>query len=177
VGRSHAARCQARARHMPVRRVTHGDSGSLAEQPPRSLTCAAAGPPRAATSFAGRRSHSRDTASWTVPPITTVSVRLSRALRLVCCTPFSVWRGQTAGPAVCLCIATQVENSLICRGQVDRSVTSRRRGLNGRAFLSGARQNSFPSGRPAQSRTRCQYVRAPRTASREPACFRRAPRM
>jgi hypothetical protein len=36
----------ARARHMPVRRVTHGDSRSLTEQPPLPLTCAAAGPPR-----------------------------------------------------------------------------------------------------------------------------------
>jgi hypothetical protein len=66
VGRSHAARCRARARRMPVRRVTHGDSRSLTEQPPLPLTCAATGPPRAATSFASRGSQRRDTARrWT----------------------------------------------------------------------------------------------------------------
>src|SRR5580693_2928392 len=36
-------------RDMPLSRVTHGDSRSLTEQPPLPLTCAAAGPPRAAT--------------------------------------------------------------------------------------------------------------------------------
>lgn len=40
----------ARARHMPVRRVTHGDSRSFTEQPAARLTCATAGPPVAATS-------------------------------------------------------------------------------------------------------------------------------
>ena len=40
-----------------------------------------------------------------------------QALRLVGCIAVPDRRGQTVGPAVCLCIATQVENSLICRGQ------------------------------------------------------------
>jgi hypothetical protein len=40
------------ARHVPVRRVTHGDSRSLTEQPAVLLTRAAAGPPGAATTFA-----------------------------------------------------------------------------------------------------------------------------
>jgi hypothetical protein len=37
--------------------------------------------------------------------------------RLVGCIAVPVWRGQTVGPAACLYIATQVENSLICRRQ------------------------------------------------------------
>ena len=44
----------AHARHVPVRRVTHGDSRSLTEQPAALMTCAAAGPPVAATSYASR---------------------------------------------------------------------------------------------------------------------------
>src|SRR2546421_1770870 len=44
-----------RARRVPVNRVTHGDSRSfITEQPALSLTCAAAGPAGAATSFASR---------------------------------------------------------------------------------------------------------------------------
>jgi hypothetical protein len=46
----------ARARHMPVRGVTYGDSRSFTEQRAVRLTCAAAGPPVAATSFASRGS-------------------------------------------------------------------------------------------------------------------------
>ena len=40
-----------RARHVPVRRVTHGDSRSVTGQPVWLLTGAAAGPPVAATSL------------------------------------------------------------------------------------------------------------------------------
>ncbi len=43
-----------RARRVPVRRVTHGDSRSFTEQLTMLLTCAAAGPAGAATSFASR---------------------------------------------------------------------------------------------------------------------------
>src|SRR5215831_8309643 len=45
-----------RARCVPVRRVTHGDSRSFTEQPAVLMTCAAAGPASAATSFASRGS-------------------------------------------------------------------------------------------------------------------------
>jgi hypothetical protein len=47
------------ARHVLVKRVTHGDSRSLTEQPAVLLTCAAAGPPGAATTFASRCSKPR----------------------------------------------------------------------------------------------------------------------
>lgn len=40
--------------HVPARRVTHGDSRSFTEQPAAPLTCAAAGPPVAATTFTSR---------------------------------------------------------------------------------------------------------------------------
>src|SRR5262245_39327218 len=43
-----------RARHVPVREVTHGDSRSFTEQPAELLTCGTAGPVVAATSFASR---------------------------------------------------------------------------------------------------------------------------
>jgi hypothetical protein len=42
----------ARARHVPVKGVTHGDSRSVTEQPALFLTCAAERSPVAATSFA-----------------------------------------------------------------------------------------------------------------------------
>src|SRR5215475_8309097 len=45
-----------RARHVPVNRVTHGDSRSFTGLPAVHLTCAAAGPAVAATSFASRGS-------------------------------------------------------------------------------------------------------------------------
>ncbi len=48
----------ARARHVPVRGVTHGDSRSFMGQPVALLTCAAAGQPVAATTFASRGSRS-----------------------------------------------------------------------------------------------------------------------
>jgi hypothetical protein len=51
------------ARHVPVRRVTHGDSRSFTEQPLRRLTYAAAGPVLASTSFASRGSEAE---SWTL---------------------------------------------------------------------------------------------------------------
>jgi hypothetical protein len=47
---------QGRARHVPVSRATHGDSRSVTEQPAVLLSCAAAGPPVAVTSFASRGS-------------------------------------------------------------------------------------------------------------------------
>jgi hypothetical protein len=83
---SRAARCQARARHMPVSRVTHGDSRSLTEQPPLPLTRAAAGPPRAAASFASRGSQRRETARrWTQiagsKPISRTYLRILGSLR------------------------------------------------------------------------------------------------
>jgi hypothetical protein len=40
-----------RARHVPVREVTDGDSRSFTEQPGWLLTCGAAGPPVATTTF------------------------------------------------------------------------------------------------------------------------------
>jgi hypothetical protein len=52
-----------RARHVPVSRVTHGDSRSITEQPALRLTCATAGPSVAATSFASRGSRLSDTGS------------------------------------------------------------------------------------------------------------------
>jgi hypothetical protein len=45
-----------RAPHVPVRRVTHGDSRSFTEQPALLLTCATAGPAGLSTSFASRGS-------------------------------------------------------------------------------------------------------------------------
>ena len=45
-----------RAPHVPVRRVTYGDSRSFTEQPALLLTCTAAGPAVVATSFASRES-------------------------------------------------------------------------------------------------------------------------
>jgi hypothetical protein len=46
----------ARARHVPVRKVTHGDSRSLTEQPRGLLTCDPAGAALVATTFASRES-------------------------------------------------------------------------------------------------------------------------
>jgi hypothetical protein len=45
-----------RARRVPVSRVAYGDSRTLTGQPTVHLTCAAAGPPVAATTFASRGS-------------------------------------------------------------------------------------------------------------------------
>src|SRR5262245_15199553 len=49
-----AERRPARARRVPVGRVTHGHSRSITEQPAPFLTCVSAGPPGAVTSFASR---------------------------------------------------------------------------------------------------------------------------
>src|SRR5258708_7956800 len=58
-----------RAPRVPVRRVTYGDSRSVTDQPAVLLTCAAAGPPVTAASFASRGSAtpwSHPSSSWTM---------------------------------------------------------------------------------------------------------------